>query len=95
MKTCIALGCEFERPLVYYVVMIKKLSFDTQTERDHWTSASGNAETADVVCDSMDLVQPNYRVCGGQSELQDLFCVLNVSVPLYSQRKYSSTPQGL
>ena len=39
-----------------------------QTERDDWTSSSGNAETADVVCGSMGLVLSNYRVRGGTSE---------------------------
>jgi len=43
-----------------------RLPFKTRTERDDWTSSSGNAETADVVCGSMGmgLVQPIYRVCG-------------------------------
>jgi len=59
----------------------RKLSGTTgQTEWDDRTSSSGNAKTAGVVCGSMGLVQPNYRVCSsrhgtGQSSVREFATV--------------------
>jgi len=47
------------------------------------TSSSGNAETVDVVCDSMSLVQPKYRVCGGEVVEENVtFCTSCATFPL-------------